>query len=64
MSFLDPPRPRRPRRFAVLRVMLRPRAAALLLDALAGQADINRLAAGAVIRAHVAACVPQPLRRG
>lgn len=63
VSFLDPPRPLRLRRFAVLRIMLRPRAAALLLAGLAYQADINRVAVGVSIRAHVRGCIPRPLSR-
>lgn len=59
MSFLDPRRPLRLRRFAVLRVMLRPRAAARLLDGLAGQADLNRVAVGVVLRACAEAHVPR-----
>jgi hypothetical protein len=49
-SFLDPPRPLRLRRLAVLRVLARPRRAARLLQALAAEADLNRLAAGRAIR--------------
>ena len=57
VSFLAPPRPVRLRRLAVLRIMLRPRAAALLLDELAGRADLNRVAVGVVLRACAAAHV-------
>jgi len=54
-----PRRPLRPRRFAVLRIMLRPRAAARLLGQLAAQADVNRVAAGVVIRACALHHVPR-----
>lgn len=47
-------RPVRLRRAAVLRVLLRPRAAARLLGALAAEADMNRVAVGVVIRACAA----------
>ena len=56
-SFLDPPQPVRLRRFAVLRVMLRPRAAALLLEDLAYHADINRVAVGVVLKSCAVAHV-------
>lgn len=54
LGTLGPPRPPRPlrlRRFAVLRVMLRPRAAARVLAALAAEAGMNRVAVGVVLRA-------------
>jgi hypothetical protein len=50
-SFLDPPRPLRLRRLAVLRVMLRPRAAARALAVLADDAEMNRRAVGTALRA-------------
>ena len=50
-SILEPPRPVRLRRFAVLRIMLRPRATARLLGALAAETDMRRYAAGVVIKA-------------
>jgi hypothetical protein len=50
-SFLDPPQPLRLRRGAILRVMLRPRRAARLLEGLAAQAEVNRAAVGVVIKA-------------
>jgi hypothetical protein len=59
IPFLAPRRPLRPRRFAVLRIMLRPRAAARLLALLAVEADTNRVAAGAVLRACAYAHVPR-----
>lgn len=57
-----PPRPLRLRRAAVLRVMLRPRAAARLLEALAAEADMCRAAVGVVIRACALTHVPRRLR--
>jgi hypothetical protein len=51
VSFLDPPRPLRLRRAGALRVLLQPRRAAQLLDGLAAAADLNRVAAGVVIKA-------------
>lgn len=50
-SALAPPMPLRLRRLGVLRVMLRPRAAARLLEGLAAEADMRRYAAGVVIKA-------------
>ncbi len=50
-GLLEPPAPMRLRRAAVLRVMLRPRAAAQLLDGLAAEADLYRVATGVVLRA-------------
>ena len=50
-SFLDAPQPLRLRRGGVLRVLLRPRRAAQLLDGLAAGADLNRVAVGVVLRA-------------
>jgi hypothetical protein len=50
-SLLDAPRPLRLRRGGAIRVLLRPRAAAQLLAELAGQADVNRAAAGVAIKA-------------
>jgi len=47
----DPPRPLRLRRGAALRIMLRPRAAARLLQDLADGADTYRLAVGVVVEA-------------
>ena len=58
-SFLEPPRRRQLRRLAVLRVMLRPRAATRLLAELAGQADVHRVAVGVVIKACAATHVPR-----
>ena len=58
-SFPDPPRPLRLRRGGALRLMLRPRAAARLLEDLAAEADMNRYAAGVVIKACVIAHVPR-----
>jgi hypothetical protein len=54
-----PPRPLRLRRLALLRVILRPRAACLLLEGLAYHADINRLAALGVIHACALHHVPR-----
>jgi hypothetical protein len=54
VTFLGPPRPLRLRRLAILRVMLQPRAAARALALLADDAEMNRRAAGAVIRACAA----------
>ena len=59
MSALGPPRPVRLRRFAVLRIMLRPRAAALLLALLAAEADTGRVAVGVVLRACAVHHVPR-----
>ena len=53
-STLAPPRPLRLRRGGALRLMLRPRAAARLLEGLAAEAEMNRYAAGVVIRACAA----------
>ena len=50
-SFLDAPRPLRLRRGGAIRVMLRPRAAARLLEGLAAEADTRRYATGVVIKA-------------
>jgi hypothetical protein len=58
-SVTDPLRPVRLRREGALRVMLRPRAAARLLEDLAAEADMRRYAAGVVIRACVATHVPR-----
>jgi len=58
-STLAPPRPLRLRRGGALRILLRPFAAARLLDALAAEADMNRYAAGVVIKACVTAHVPR-----
>ena len=51
MSALGAPRPLRLRRFAVLRIMLRPCATARLLGALAAEADTGRVAIGTILRA-------------
>jgi hypothetical protein len=59
VTFLEPPRPLRLRRAAVLRVMLRPRAAARALALLAEEADTNHRAAGAVLRACAATHQPR-----
>jgi hypothetical protein len=45
------PRPLRLRRGAALRVLLRPRAAARLLEQLAAEADVNHVAIGVLLRA-------------
>jgi hypothetical protein len=58
-SFSEPPRPLRLRRLAVLRILVRPRAAALLLAALAEQADLNRCAVGVTLRACARWHVPR-----
>ncbi len=50
-SFLEAPRPLRLRRGGALRVLLRPRAAARLLEALAAEADVKRCAVGVALRA-------------
>ena len=58
-SVLEPPRLLRLRRFAVLRILIRPRATARLLGALAAEADMRRYAAGVVIKACAAWHVPR-----
>jgi len=58
-SYLDPPRPLRLRRAAALRVLMRPRRTARLLEDLAAGADVNRLATGAVLRACIQAHMPR-----
>lgn len=58
-SFLDAPRPLRPRRLAVLRVLCRPLAAARLLADLAYLADMNRYAVGVALRACAEVHVPR-----
>lgn len=57
--FTAPRRRLRLRRLAAVRVMLRPRATARLLGVLADQADMNRAAVGAVLRACAHAHVPR-----
>lgn len=50
-AFGAPPQPLRLRRFAVLRVLARPAAAARVLDALAVEAEMHRYGIGMIIDA-------------
>jgi hypothetical protein len=57
--FTAPRKPLRLRRLAVVRVMLRPRAAARLLGALADEADVRRYAIGVILTACAEWHVPR-----
>lgn len=57
------PRPLRPRRLAALRVLLHPRAAVRLLDALAAEAAIREHACHVLIRACAEVHHSPPWRR-
>ena len=58
-SVLDPPQSLQLRRLAVLRILLRPRAAARVLGRLAYEAEMHRRSVGVVIQACVHAHVPR-----
>jgi hypothetical protein len=60
VSTLDPPRPLRPRRGTVLRVMVRPRTTVRLLQHLAAEADLYRCAVGVVLRACACTHILRP----